>query len=627
MRALRTAGALAVLALLLAACGGAGETPTDATAVAPTTPTATETPVATEMVTPVPSTATPTATLTPVPTATPSPTPTAMPSPTPTATPAPTPLPVPMPSREELGIREVETDWAAFDLLHVRHWRGEPIPWEAGLYLLDVETGTVEGWVLPGVDAVVEIDGQRVVGRSRPERAYSYFAPSPGTRFVLYGDHLYDRRTGRSWQGEGFRTGWWSDRGETIRGWETGDGERILYRLPGRDARYAILDASLRATGLIGIPGAERADFWPHPEGRYLFARDERHRLHVIDLERGSGAWIGPSFTWGLPWDSPSDYGIEPVPDGAVAIGRSSEAGACHAIRYSRHGPPPAVHRLPCGWPHSRGDHALVDLSPDGRLVAVALMGKGLGIDPIYGNAPILAIAVRDLATGADVIRIAGATMARADHWRIENLWLADGSGLVVGVSGSDRLVTLNGRWGPVLGMPSPDTPALFASGTTVTTASGRPLASAFASGTAVTDANGRPLASANFVEGRAIRGVKWTSLGWAAGSRELRIELDVGHQGLWVARPPLSPVIELPPFDDRLLVEVVVEGCLYLREEPLRGAPVVACLPDGTRAETDDYSSWPEEGWMRLLLDDGATGWAHADYLRWASNVVRLEE
>lgn len=607
MRAPRTAGALAVLALLLAACGGAGETPTDATALAPTTPTATETSVATETVTPAPSSATPTATLTP--TATPSPTSTA--TPTPTATPSPTvnptSIPVPMPSREELGIREVETDWAAFDLLHVRHGRGEPIPWEAGLYLLDVETGTVEGWVLPGVDAVVEIDGQRVVGRSRPEFVHTYFALSHGTRFVLYGERLYDRRTGRSWQGGGFRTGW-ADR--ELHGWGMGDGERILYRLPGRDARYTILDASLRATGLIGIPGAERADFWPHPEGRYLFARDERHRLHIIDPERGSGAWLGPSFTWRLPWDDRSDYGIEQIPNGVVAIGRASEAGACRTIRYSRHGPPPAVHRLPCGYPHSRSDHTLVDLSPDGRLVAVALMGKGIGGDPIYGNAPILAIAVRDLATGADVIRIAGATMARNDYWRLDNLWLADGAGLVVGVSGGDRLVTLEGRWGPVLGMPSPDNPALFARGTTVT------------------DASGQPLASANFVERRTIRGIKWPTIGWVPGSGGLRIELDVAYEGyLPMDRLPLSPVIELPPFDDRLLVEVVVEGCLYLREAPLRWAPVVACLPDGTRAETDDYSTWPEEGWMRLLTDDGAEGWAHADYLRWASNVVRLEE
>ena len=296
MRAPRAAGPLAALALLLAAaCGGADETP-----AATETPTPLATTTATETV--APATPSPTAS----PTAMPTPTPTLVPTPTPTATPAPTPVPV-LPTQEELGIREVETDWAAFDLLHVRHGRGEPIPWEAGLYLLDVEAGTVEGWVLPGLDAVGEIDGQPVVLRSRPEHVYTYFAPSPGTRFVLYGDRLYDRRTGRSWQGEGFRTGRWSDRGETIRGWETGDGERILYRLPGRDARYAILDASLRATGLIGIPGAERADFWPHPEGRYLFARDERQRLHVIDLERGSGAWIGPSFTWRLPWDSPSD--------------------------------------------------------------------------------------------------------------------------------------------------------------------------------------------------------------------------------------------------------------------------------------------------------------------------------
>ena len=198
--------------------------------------------------------------------------------------------------------------------------------------------------------------------------------------------------------------------------------------------------------------------------------------------------------------------------------------------------------------------------------------------------------------------------MARDDYWRLENLWLADGSGLVVGVSGSDRLVTLDGRWGPVLGMPSPDKPNRFASGTTVT------------------DASGQPLASANFVERRTVLGNTWTRADWGSGSDELLVRLSVSYDGYLTDRPPLSPVIELPPFDDRLLVEVVVDGCLNLREEPSRDAPVMGCLPDGTRAETDAYSWWPEQGWMRLLIDGGATGWAHADYLRWASNVVRLE-
>ena len=585
MPSLRAVGALAALALLLAACGGADEAP-----VATPPPTAAATPS---------PTASPTATPTPTPTATPAPTPTA------TTTPAPTPVPVPMPTREELGIREVETDWAAFDLLHVRHERGEPIPWEAGVYLLDVETGEVEGWALPGMDAVVEIDGQRVAGRSRPGSAHAW-SLSPGKRFLLHeNDHLYDRLTGRTWQGGGFRTGWWSTKG--IAGWGTDDGERILFRLPGKDARYAILDASLWTTGLIGIPGAARADFWPHPDGHYLFARDERHRLHVIDLERESDGWNGPSFTWQLPWDNPHEYHIDPLPNGAAAVGNASEADLCRVIRYSRHGPRPSVHHLPCGDPRSSVGHALVDLSPDGRLVAAAILGKAGGGDPIYGNAPVLAIAVRELETGADIIRIAGATMARDDFWRLENLWLADGSGLVVGVSGSDRLVTLDGRWGPVLGMPSPDNPDRFASGTMVT------------------DGSGRPLASAHFIRRRTFLGNTWTRADWGSGSDELLVRLSVSYDGYLTDRPPISPVIELPPFDDRLLVEVVVEGCLNLREEPSRDAPVTACLPDGTRAETDAYGWWLD--WMRLLTDGGATGWAHADYLRWASNVVRLEE
>ena len=599
MRGARAIGALAALALLLASCGGADEAPAA---------TATPTPLATDT----PAPATPTATETVAP-ATPSPTasPTATPPPTPTA--SPTPAPVPMPTREELGIREVETDWAAFDLLHVRHGRGEPIPWEAGLYLLDVETGTVEGWVLPGVDAVVEIDGQRVIGNPGPGSANDW-SLSPGKRFILHeDDRLYDRLTGRTWRAEGFRTGGWRFlRGVT--GWGTGDGERILFRLPDEDARYAILDVSMRATGLIGIPGAERVDFWPHPDGQYLFARDERHRLHIIDLERGSGGWNGPSFTWQLPWDDPYEYHIEPFPDGAAVVGNASEAGVCRVIRYSRHGPRPSVHIIPCGYPQHGSLHDLVDISPDGRLAAVAVIA--VPAMPEFPAVPVMALSIHDVITGEQLLRITGATLPRDGIWPFTNAWLADGSGVVVGANRDDRLVTLDGRWGPALGMPAPDNPDRFADW-------GR-----FTSATTVTNGSGRPLASARFVQRRTILGTPWALATWKSGSAEISILLGVSYdRGEPYVDAPISPVIELPPFDERLLVEVVVEGCLNLREEPSREAPVMACLPDGTRTETDAYSWWPEEGWMRLLTDGGATGWAHADYLRWASNVVRLEE
>ena len=92
----------------------------------------------------------------------------------------------------------------------------------------------------------------------------------------------------------------------------------------------------------------------------------------------------------------------------------------------------------------------------------------------------------------------------------------------------------------------------------------------------------------------------------------------------------PLDPVIEFPPFDDRLRVEVVAATCLNLREEPTLDAAILACLPHGTVAETDDYNSWwwsDETGWMHLRADDGIEGWASAEHLRWHSDGVRLEE
>jgi uncharacterized protein YraI len=78
-------------------------------------------------------------------------------------------------------------------------------------------------------------------------------------------------------------------------------------------------------------------------------------------------------------------------------------------------------------------------------------------------------------------------------------------------------------------------------------------------------------------------------------------------------------------------LVEVVVDTCLNVREEPSRAAPIVTCLPDGAIAGTDDFlQDWISEEpstWMHIRTDDGVEGWAHADYLRWHSDGVRLEE
>ena len=586
----RAAGALVALALLLAACGGADEAPA---ATATPTVIATETPPA--AVTPT-ATTPPMPTVTPSPTATPAPTPTGTPVPTPTTTPtpAPTPLPVPMPTREELGIREMETDWTP--LLHVRHERGEPIPWEAGVYLLDVETGTVEGWVRPGLDAIGEVDGQPIA--IHPVAIFPYL--SPGKRFVLFRDRLYDRRTGRTWQGEGFHIDRWNYISE-IDGWGWGDEERIIYQRPGGTAWYAILNGALEATALFAIPGAERAKFWVHPEGRYLFARDERHRLHLIVPKEGTST--GSSKMWFLPVSRDARYTIQQFTGGVAVVYASGPAGSeeCRITLYHWDGTE-FSRSVRCHGP----DASTVHLSPDGSMLATNVLGNMYDGDLEIRYPRLLSIS--DVYTGREIFRVkggpAGWTMLDSKPYVYVQGWMA----------------TTAGEWAGRIpeGLESSDAPSRFAL-----------MDSEYSvpQHISVEDRDGNVLASVDFVESRPILGLTYTWLGWGTSSKELRINLGIFYEGdSSFVDAPISPVIELPPFDDRLLVEVVVEGCLNLREEPSREAAVMGCLPDGTRAETDAYSWWPEQAWMRLLTDGGATGWAHADYLRWASNVVRLE-
>ena len=86
--------------------------------------------------------------------------------------------------------------------------------------------------------------------------------------------------------------------------------------------------------------------------------------------------------------------------------------------------------------------------------------------------------------------------------------------------------------------------------------------------------------------------------------------------------------MIESPPFEDRLQVEVVVDTCLRLRDEPSLRAAVLDCLPNGVILDTDGYTVdyYHYVPWMHVRTADGREGWASADYLQWASDGVLLE-
>ena len=153
-----------------------------------------------------------------------------------------------------------------------------------------------------------------------------------------------------------------------------------------------------------------------------------------------------------------------------------------------------------------------------------------------------------------------------------------------------------------------------------------------------VRDHEGNTLASLAFAEPESSDGRYWGAYGfsgsWGATRDEVRVWVSIyppgrcGCGGDYVGPSPLAPVIESPPFEDRLQVEVVVDTCLRLRDEPSLRAAVVDCLPNGVILDTDGYTVdyYHYVPWMHVRTADGLEGWASADYLQWASDGVPLE-
>ena len=657
MSVLLAAGLALLLSAGLTACTGEPEERPPAPATATPAPAATETPSPTSTATPSPTpaatpsptptaaptpspapsptptvparTPTPTPTATPSATQTPSTTPTATPSPSPTPPPTPTPTatatPAPLITAEDLGIREVDTAeaLAAAGLTHVRYAAGEEVPWDPGLFLLEVESGVVEGWV------------RSLAGLPEEERGTAWnvsddIAVSPSNRFVSWAGHgvLHDRQTGRTYA---------LDRGsiEFDRWWGTGPGERLLFRLASSGA-FVAMDAGMQPVARFTLPPGER---FTSPNGGYILVREQGSSgtFHLVDLEDETNPQV---HTWALPWepvvnrDGAPVFRIELLDDLVAFLGGVGDS-ACHVTRYDLRGVLLSDRTIPCGFARFNwwDGASLPRISPDGRLI-VAPTFDSLE-EFAYGREPVGAVmSIFDAATGAKIVRILGAHPAwiKGGLSPSGDVWLADSSGIIVQTRHGWRVAGLEGTWGPAPGWASPDDPdRFFDYGWTIP-----------GSSVAAVNQQGHEQASLSFgppsasIPGPGYEAalILWESAGWGTRSDALRVWTSYWHTQEfddYYGTPPLEAVIEHPPFDDRLLVEVVVDTCLNVREQPWLDAPVVTCLQHGTVAETDDFEQfWPYElmsEWMHIRTDDGLEGWASAEYLRWHSDGVRLEE
>ena len=596
---------VALVAVALVVAGGNGDPPL-ALAPSPTqTPKTTSTPA-------------PTPTVQPSPTTSPTPTPaTATPTPQPSATPMPTPTPTPVPlvTREDLGIHEVRPGEVAYDP-PVRFEPEETVPWQPGLYLLDVATGSVAAWPcrsLAGCDAHL----------------------SANNRFVLTGHTsrgpLFDRQTGRAYMWDNATLQILGSRSE-IRsvpapsiGFQAGDAERLIFRLEPWGP-YVVTDSRLQPIAQFGLPGNQRGLMWAQQSGRLLVVLGPADKLHFVDLgglgDLTRSRW--PAVTL-PPTGGQVDYRIETFDWGIAALG-TGDLESCRLIRFDWEGHQLSDVSLPAATCYA------VTLSPDGTRLAAITYDFG----ELYHGQLGRAISIFDADTGIESHRIVGAVQPRlttSDGFgpgARGALWLADGSGVVVGTTRGDRTVTLDGRWEAIGGWPARDDPSVFA-----LLDGSRHHDSAVAT---VTDRAGSALASLSFVpsEWPETESAFLGFASWGATSAELRVELYTtslarGWPG-WYA-PPLDPLIELSPGNDRLLVEIASDPCLNLRMEASPDGSVVTCLASGTVAEIadpDDLSgilAGHLQGWMHIRTEDGVEGWAHADYLRWHSDGVRLEE
>ena len=93
----------------------------------------------------------------------------------------------------------------------------------------------------------------------------------------------------------------------------------------------------------------------------------------------------------------------------------------------------------------------------------------------------------------------------------------------------------------------------------------------------------------------------------------------------------PIPTPATTPTISDRAVIEVVVDTCLNLREEPSLDAAVRTCLPNGATVKIAappwEHGRASDLPWLYIRTNDGLEGWASAEYLRRHRGGARLEE
>ena len=452
---------------------------------------------------------------------------------------------------------------------------------------------------------------------------------SPGNRFLSFDRFQHDRVTGRTFEWDA----------PPLQRWGSLNDRRLLFRMPddGGDL-FVITDGTLQAVAQFAIPDGQEGQLqWLNFDYRSLVVRGQerdgglRQFLHFFGLGEEVVGTFEPTTTQTLPGDAKTwSEGLYRL----SSLGSSIElaiAGpdSCHVMHFGWDGAMLLDVSVPVVPLYGGRD---CRISPDGHwmtaVTATAATGGGHG----HGGPVALAVSILDTTTGDEVYRVKG---VEGPGW-----WLPNSSAISMSTSRGTRFVTLEGQWASEAPRPASVSAKPAPASADPTPVQKQPDYRISDKGRRVTvrDHEGNTLASLAFAEPESSDGRYWGAYGfsgsWGATRDEVRVWVSIyppgrcGCGGDYVGPSPLAPVIESPPFEDRLQVEVVVDTCLRLRDEPSLRAAVVDCLPNGVILDTDGYTVdyYDYLPWMHVRTADGREGWASADYLQWASDGVPLE-
>ncbi len=500
----------------------------------------------------------------------------------PAATATPRPPTAAVPSPPPLKLEPIRSPFERRQLAP-----GEPIAQagdvfarQGGLFFMQVATGEVDAWTLPGAPSL------------------TVYSASPDNRWVIASlggtTYLADRRSGATYLWE---TGLLAAQGDYLL---LAGEERIWIAGPGQPEPKALPIEPAAPQAVISRDGQMAAVLGGGT-------------LYLVQLESGACRAIGELAA------NASDPGLPP----SLETTRRGETILLSTFGMEGTGPErrPVQRVERYSWQGVR----LGELMPpqSGRC-AFSPDGHWAAWDETLCDL-VQAVVVADATTLAPRLRVVGARLCFLDYGVGKN-WLADSSGLVVSTRAGYRILTLDGELTPAPTfrgsagepmpfsdepLPAPDRSGLFAIGRR-----------------AVVDAASHTVAVAALDMGAELSQPADLDP-WGLGSSELRFALPhLGHGGKCGEVEYVVPTeVQWAPFSAPVLAVALPMGeCADLRAQPGAGGQVLACLAGGARlslAPTAELAplegtlsyltasvAWGDGLWLRVRAPDGQEGW-----------------